>query len=199
VGVVRGAEFEAVVFDVPASEAALWADPSPILEDGTRYEELTKRVDGEAVKIAAHTVIATRSGVRARVSDVEHIPIVTEVDPPEQGFPGRYRPTAMESIPCGTTFEVDPVIGPDAEIVAINYVLQHHVAVPKEPELPELLAELLRTKGDDTLLATLFAEDWTGEAMVQDRGTRFIGARVPPGDAFKGRLHVAFLRMRLAR
>jgi hypothetical protein len=198
VGAVRGVEIDAVVFDIPAAEAQSWQETfGRVGDDDKGFAELLARADGKDVKIAAHVNLCTRSGQRGTVKNIEEVITVVEVDPPRENTPLCYRPTAMEELPTGTILEADPVIQPDERSVELNYTFTHDVAPPHEPEAREFIAKA--SKDENLPKATVFQEAWKGQVIVTDGRARFIGARVPPGDSLKGRLHVAFFRVHLAR
>lgn len=200
-------ELEAVVFEVSASEASAWSLDSARFDDGDRFTKLMAHTKENTAKIAAHVAVSTKSGQRANVSIIEEVITVTEVDPPQDEWPGRYRPTAMETIPCGTIWEADPVIEPSKdpfdhgapEVHLTHHILQHHVSSPQEPGYQEMIEITRKTIGRTVPKATIFEETWEGEVTLKPGVIRFIGLKHPPGDAFKDKLHLAFVRARVAK
>lgn len=198
-------ELEAVVFEVPAKEAASWnLDPARLDDD--RFTQLMARTKNATAKIVAHVAVPTLPGQRATIATIEEAITVTEVDPPQKDQPGRYRPTAMETIPCGTSWEVDITITAskdpfdhDAPQVHLTHRLTHHVASPKEPGYQEIIKDALKNQGSSVPKATVFEEAWEGEVTLKPGIVRFIGLKHTPGEDFKDKLHLAFLRARVAK
>jgi hypothetical protein len=194
-------ELEAVVFDIPAAEAANWKSGIEGLTDDARFAALMERTQGKDVKLAAHVAVATAPKQEATVDSIEEVRTVIEVDPPRDNSPSRYRPTAMDMIPSGTTWQVtadlitpeDPLRALGPLEIHISHTLRHDVSPPREPKYEDMIAA-----GEGPLpVATVMEEAWEGETTLVPGKARFIGTREPPGDAFKGRLHVAFLRARV--
>jgi hypothetical protein len=195
-------ELEAVVFDIPAAEAATWEAQGDARQDALRFAELMERLERGDVKLAAH-VAMVRHGVptgKAQLDAVEKVWTVTEIDPPQQNPPTRFRPTAMQWFPTGTTWEVQfqavPGVLGETEI-ELEHKLQHDVAPPSQPTAKEFIATAVKTDGDDVPSVTIFEETWEGTERLKPGSVRFIGARQPPGEKFKPRLHIAFLRSRV--
>jgi hypothetical protein len=208
-------ELEAIVFDVPATEAASWTAPAsekeraPAADDSQRFATLLERVDDKQVKIAAHVAVGASVGNgyinRAhRVSAVELVKTVAVIE--NNDSPIRYRPTAVEETEVGTTLEVDPAVDPNialtkAKLIDVSYTLKHDVAMPQQPDYRDMIASLDEKKNPSRRPppAIFFQEIWKGDATVNVGGTQFIGARTPPGEKMKDRLHVAFLRVRVVQ
>jgi hypothetical protein len=198
-------ELESIVFDIPASEKAAWQTGIAGELDERRFQDLMDRCKGHDVKLAAHVVVTTRPGQRSEATSIEEVQTVTEVDPPTEISPTRYRPTAMEYIPCGTTWEVESeLVRPDDPLhatgpleVHVNYTLRHDVSPPREPNYEDMINEARNSPTGDVPKAIIFEEMWEGQTALAPGKARFIGMRGPPGDAFKDRLHVAFLRARV--
>jgi hypothetical protein len=198
-------ELESIVFDVPASEKAAWQTGIAGVSDDEHFQALMERTKGHEVKLAAHVVVTTRPGQRSEATSIGEVQTVTEVDPPTEISPTRYRPTAMEYIPCGTTWEVeselvrpaDPLHAMGPLEVHVNYTLRHDVSPPQEPDYEDMINEARNSPTGDVPRAIIFEEMWEGQTALAPGNARFIGTRGPPGDAFKDRLHVAFLRARV--
>jgi hypothetical protein len=198
-------ELEAVVFDVPASKKDAWQTGIAGVSDDDRFQALMDRTKGPDVKLAAHIVVTTRPGERSVAASIEEVETVTEVDPPTEISPTRYRPTAMEHIPCGTTWEVetelvrpnDPLRAMGPLEVHVTHTLRHDVSPPREPDYEDMIAESRDSPTNEIPRAVVFEEVWMGDATLLPSKARFIGMRQPPGDALKDRLHVAFLRARV--
>lgn len=199
----RGLELEAVVFEVSAQEVASWNLDPTRFDDGDRFTQLMARTKNATAKIVAHVAVATRPGQRSTVSTVEEVITVTEVDPPQDEWPGRYRPTGMNMIPCGTVWEADLGIDDSkdpfdhgAPEVHLIHKLQHHVAPPLEPAYQAMIEEARKTMGATVPEAVVYEEVWEGEITLKPGKVRFIGLKHPPGAAFKDKLHLAFVRVR---
>lgn len=199
----RGLELEAVVFEVSAKEAASWNLDPARFDDGDRFTQLMARAKSATAKIAAHVAVATRPGQRSTVTTVEEVITVTEVDPPQDEWLGRYRPTAMNMIPCGTVWEADFTIDASkdpfdhgAPEVHLTHKLQHHVAPPLEPAYQAMIDVSRKTMGRTVPEVILYEETWEGKVTLKPGKVRFIGLKHPPGEAFKDKLHLAFLRVR---
>ncbi len=197
-------EVEAVVFDVPASEALPWpAPPDEPGDDGALFAALLARVDGRQLKIAAHAALGTLLGGSNRASAVELAQSVTVTE--NNDSPIRYRPTAMESHEVGTILETVADAGShalaDAKNLHLKYILKHDTAMPQQPDYRDMIASLDEKKnpGRHPPPAVFFQETWEGTASVSVDRPKFIGARVPAGANMKDRLHVAFLRVRVLK
>lgn len=219
-------ELEAVVFDVPATEAAAWPEPrrERPTDDSQRFAALLARVDGKQVKIAAHVALGmsvsqpNNGGGPCKVSAVERVLSVAETE--NNDSPIRYRPTAMYENEVGTTLEAeatyaeastqtpaDPFVDTstitlaDTKEIRLSYSLHHDVAMPQEPDYRDMIASLDEKKNPDRdpPPAAFFQEVWKDKATVKIDSAQFIGARTPPGDKMKGRLHVAFVRARVLK
>jgi hypothetical protein len=198
-------ELEAIVFDIPAEEGAALSGGIEGLADEERFAALMKRVNGTDVKLAAHVAVAVNPGFSARLGSTEEVRTVTEVDPPRENAPSRYRPTAVDVLPCGTQWEVTARLSrPDNPLLALapmeihlSHHLQHDVERPREPNYEDVIAEALASPVGDVPQAIVLQESWEGEARLAPGKVRFIGLREPPSDAFKGRVHAAFLRARV--
>jgi hypothetical protein len=208
-------ELETIVFDVPASEAAAWPSPAsqvktaPASDGSQRFDALLERVDGKQVKIAAHVALGASvgSGYAGRTHQVSAVELVKKVTVIENNdSPIRYRPTAVEETEVGTTLEVEAAAEPNiplakATLIDVSYTLKHDVAMPQQPDYRDMIAALDENKnpGRRPPPATFFQEVWKGDATVNVNSPQFIGARTPPGEKMKGRLHVAFLRARVVK
>jgi hypothetical protein len=198
-------ELEAIVFDVPAAEANTWEIDTHGAGDDERLRTLVQRTKGGDAKLAAHVLVSTTPGQTSYLNTVEQVLTVTEVDPPRRESPTRYRPTAMDEIPCGTTWKVeaelrrpeDPIDAMGPLEVVVKHTLRHHVAPPLEPSHERMIAESSVSPTGDIPKAIVFEEIWDGESTLVPGKARFIGARSPPGDTLKDRLHVGFLRVRV--
>jgi hypothetical protein len=198
-----------MIFDVPASEAAAWAAPSGEgpSDDSERFAALVARVDGKDIKIAAHVALGTSVKGwntpdldRRKVSAVEMVKCITETE--NNDSPTRYRPTAFVEREVGTTLEVEPFMAEakvqnlvDAKQIHLQYTLAHDVALPREADLSVMVA----TAPGHPPKAVEFEETWKGGVTVNVDKAQFIGSRIPPGDTLKGRLHVAFFRVRVVK
>jgi hypothetical protein len=198
-------EVEAVVFDIPAAERADWSGRGEGLADDAGFATLLERSMGRDVKLAAQVVVATVAGQRSEAKSVEEVKAVTEVDPPAEVSPSRYRPTALETIPCGTKCEVNVTLyRPDNPLravapleVYVDYALSHDVAPLREADYETMIAVTRNNGGSFVPEFILFREHWQSQATLAPGKAHFIGMREPPGDALKDRLHVAFLRTRV--
>ncbi len=199
-------ELEAVVFELPASEEASWQLDPAKFDDGDRFSKMLARTKNGTAKIVAHLAVPTKSGTSATLSNVEEVMTVTEVDPPRENSPQRYRPTAMDTIPCGTTWEVEPVLEASknpfdhgALEMHLHHKLKHHVARPIEPTCQQMIESTRINESGPLPKAIVFEEAWEGDVTLKLGAVRCIGVQHPPGDAFKDKLHVAFLRARVAK
>jgi len=199
-------ELEAVVFEVPASEGAAWQLDPAKFDDGDRFSKMLARTKNATAKIVSHLAVATTSGPRSSISNVEEVRTVTEVDPPRKNSPQRYRPTAMDTIPCGTTWEVEPTMEASknpfdhgALEMHLYHKLKHHVARPIEPTCQQMIESTRINESGPLPKAIVFEEAWEGDVTLKFGAVRCIGVQHPPGDAFKDKLHVAFLRARVAK
>jgi hypothetical protein len=216
-------EVEAVVFDVPGSEAAAWPAPGEEpADDSERFAALLTRVDGKTVKIAAHVAVGTMAEERQKVFDDAQEASGDPFGKPHQvgafekafsvaaietnDSPNRYRPTAMYPHEIGTTLDTAGTIADDstaklaeAKQVAVKYTLRHDVAPLQEPDYRSMIALAQKGESLNQPVGTVFEETWKGKAIANVGATHFIGARTPPGEKMKDRLHLAFLRVRVVK
>jgi hypothetical protein len=199
-------EIEAIVFDLPAAEGAEWKMAAPGLAEDVRFAALMDRAMRPDVKLAAHIMVTTVAQREVEVSTLEEVLTVTEVDPPTEISPTRYRPTAMETISCGTKLKAgavvvrpeDPLSALGPIEVHVDHVLEHHVSAPVEPDFDFLINSIRNNPDERVPQALVFEESWSGRTKVVPGQAHFIGVREPPGVAFRERLHVAFLRARVS-
>ncbi|CAN5811909.1 hypothetical protein BH11VER1_BH11VER1_03930 [soil metagenome] len=196
-------EVEAIVFEVPSNEETKWSLASDGLGDDKRFAQLITRTKDGSAKLVAHIAGVANSGQRTNIATIEEVIKVVEVDEPA---PGRCRPTSTNRIPCGTNWEVDAVVevskdplDPDTAEVRLTHQLQHHVAAPIQPEYQKMIEEAIKTKGRSVPQAVLMEETWEGEVKLKAGTARFIGLKHPPGEAFRDKLHLGFVRARVAK
>jgi hypothetical protein len=216
-------EVEAVVFDVPGSEAAAWPAPGEEpADDSERFAALLTRVDGKTEKIAAHVAVVTMAEERQKVFDDAQEASGDPFGKPHQvgafekafsvaaietnDSPNRYRPTAMYPHEIGTTLDAVGATADDstaklaeAKQVAVKYTLRHDVAPLQEPDYRSMIALAQKGESLNQPVGTVFEETWKGKAIANVGATQFIGARTPPGEKMKDRLHLAFLRVRVVK
>jgi hypothetical protein len=199
-------ELEAIVFEVPAAEAQAWQHDHANLGDEERFSKMLAKLKTGTAKVAAHLAVAASSGKKSRLSNVEEVLTVTEVDPPREKSPQRYRPTAMEQIPCGTIWEIEPTLLPSTKPadsgaleMHLQHHLKHHVARPLEPTCQQMISAMRVDESGPLPEAVAFEEAWEGKVTLKIGAARCIGLQHPTGAEFKDRVHVAFLRARMAR
>ncbi|CAN5811849.1 hypothetical protein BH11VER1_BH11VER1_03920 [soil metagenome] len=193
-------ELEALVFEVPANEEAKWSLLPDGLDDDKRFTQLIARTKDGSAKLVAHVV---GSGPRIEMATIEEVMTVVRVDRPA---PGRYRPTGLNKIPCGTNWEAEAGIGVSndpfdhgATEVRLTHQFQHHVAFPVQPEYQKMIEAAMKSGGMSVPQAVLLEETWEGEIKLKPGTPRFIGLKHPPGAAFKDKLHLAFVRVRVGK
>ncbi len=195
----RDYEAEMIVFELPAKEEADWqpADANRWHEpDGKRFHALLDRVKSGDATLAAHVALRFHAGSRAKVSITEDYRTAVEFDPPEKPDTPRMRPTALKSLPVGTSWEIkahDPA--PEDSILLLTHAFDHSTAKPTEPTLQETLAIAAKDKEDYPGAAHHF-ETWADRDLKLILGQpRCLGTRRPPGVKDEV-LHVAFVRVK---
>jgi hypothetical protein len=83
------------------------------------YERVRRLADDGKARLEMLISLPTRSGQRATVQSVDEVIYPTEFDAPVPGRDFGF-PTAYEMMPVGETMELDPVLGPDGQIVDVN-------------------------------------------------------------------------------
>jgi hypothetical protein len=133
------------------------------------------------------------------VKSIEEVTYVTEYNPVDHNPTGRYRPTALERVPVGSTWELDltgvyahPALF-NAPAIQLNHTLHHDVLPASQPTLREAMKytqdHLYR------LPEPVFTKDeWTGSPNLIPGKARCLGTLRPGGARYQSRVHVAFLR-----
>lgn len=195
-------EAELTVLEVPAAEEADWqpADEKAWQKpDAIRYQQLLDRVHSGSgpAKLAAHGLLHCRPGARAVASIAEVYPTATEFDPPEHPNSPRMRPTALETLPVGTRWEVElQPLQPGEVGLQVTHSFLHSTARPTEPSLEETLAIAATTEAPTYPGAVHLTETWTDtDLKLVDGKPRCLGVRKPEGLGRDVR-HVAFIRVR---
>ena len=186
------AEIEALVFEVPAADADTWQAVKP--DDFAAFT--TREMDAGRARLSGHVLYQQRQGSEARLALVEEQMTATEFDPPEPGAPDRMRPTALETLPVGTSLETD-YVSEGFHAGSIKVQLRHSIAKPVEPGLPETLKIASSGKEDYPGATHLFSE-WQEQLMqIKPNDMRCLGVRRLPGNAKS--VHIAYVRVREAR
>ncbi|GEP41168.1 hypothetical protein [Brevifollis gellanilyticus] len=185
-------EIEALIFEVPESDADVWQALKP-----AEFAALTAReLNGGRAKLSGHMFQRQRPGAEGRIRLVEEQMTATEFDPPEKETPGRMRPTALETLPVGTSMEAHQILEGFGEGTLI-VDLQHSIAKPVEPTLPDTL-KIAATGHEDYPGAKHLFSEWKMELpKFQPNEIRCLGVRKLPGnDKF---VHIAYIRLREAK
>lgn len=124
-------------FDVPTSELGKWLFEQELGSVATSAYSVAKDWQKSGLATIANLAsIQTRSGQRCKTESVSHVIYATEYLVPKNGIP---RASAYETRYQGSTFEIDPVNGPDdisvnvsAEMVRLvgNSVCYRHAERP---------------------------------------------------------------------
>tara|TARA_R110000850_G_scaffold204570_12_gene330793 strand:+ start:200 stop:976 length:777 start_codon:yes stop_codon:yes gene_type:complete len=125
-GLVITVEF----IEVELMDFSDWMLENPIMTDATPLRrEVQVWVKAGKGKIVESMTVHARSGQRAKVESVHEVIYPTEYDPPtgaataQDGENVKLVPpsaVAFETRNVGTTFEVDPVVGADGDVVDLN-------------------------------------------------------------------------------
>ncbi len=193
-----GYEANLLVLEIPATEEAEW-QPVAVAEEAKRFQTLMERVQSGQVPLVAQAMLHLPGRSVAKLAMTEDYPTATEFDPPEPESPTRMRPTALETLPVGSRWEVDL---DDENIAAVQdphlrltHTFSHSTARPVEPGLKETLVIAAGPKaeypGAKHLLET-WAEE--GVKIIPDQ-VHCLGLRQPPGIERDVR-HIAFIQVR---
>ncbi len=194
-------DLEAIVFDLPATEAMEWAgsESNDPVDDEPRYRKALAKVKDGTASMVCHLTTAARTRFLSKVHIVEEVKSVTEYNPADFNPTGRYRPTAFETIPVGSQWEVDvnPLqagASPDSPpIIVMNHTLLHDVLPAVQPTLKESME--YTQKHEYQLPRPVFTTDkWHGTVVSYSGKARCLGPVNAGGRADQGRVQVAFVR-----
>jgi len=121
-------EVEALIFEIPASDAADWQ--AVTTDDFTTFTQ--QRLKQGTAKLQSHTLLRVQAGTRGNLQVVEEYLTATEFDPPEAEAPFRMRPTALETLPVGLQFEAD-VAEESPGVAKLIVNLKHSTPNPSNP------------------------------------------------------------------
>ncbi|MBB5038360.1 hypothetical protein HNQ64_002623 [Prosthecobacter dejongeii] len=193
-----GYEANLLVVEIPASEEAQW-QPVADAQETKRFQTLMERVQSGQVPLVAQAMLHLPGRTVGKLAMTEDYPTATEFDPPEPESPTRMRPTALETLPVGSRWEV----GLDDENISavqdphlrLTHTFSHSTARPVEPGLKETLAIAASSK-EDYPGAKHLLETWGEEGLkiIPDR-VHCLGLRQPPGMDRDVR-HIAFIQIR---
>jgi hypothetical protein len=186
-------EVEALIFEIPASDAADWQ--AVTTDDFTAFTQ--QRLKQGSAKLQSRTLLRVQAGTRGNLQVAEEYLTATEFDPPEAEAPFRMRPTALETLSVGLQFEAEVVEeSPGVALLFIN--LKHSTAQPIEPGLEETL-KIAASGKEDYPGAKHEFDEWHGDALLSPPGTvHCLGLSVPPGGGVVS-TRIAFVRVRPAR
>ena len=186
-------EVEALIFEIPASDAADWQ--AVTTDEFTAFTQ--QRLKQGSAKLQSHTLLRVQAGTRGNLQVAEEYLTATEFDPPEAETPFRMRPTALETLPVGLQFEAD-VAEESPGVAKLIVHLKHSTAQPIEPGLEETLTIAASGKEDYPGAKHEF-EEWRGDALLSPPGTvHCLGLSVPPGGGVVS-TRIAFVRVRPTR
>lgn len=189
-------ELEILVAEVPAAEESAWqvADPNAWHEsDDRRFQTLLDRVKGGQSPLIAHLRMKPGLDQNTKISLVEEYMTATEFDPPEPESPQRMRPTALETLPVGSTWEVSFVASEESPDWSLDMTFSQSTARPVEPNLAEMLV-IAASERNDYRGAVHPQETWVESLRSTRQGARCLGTCKPPGVKADVR-HVAFVRV----
>lgn len=197
-----GYEAEITVFEIPASEEADWQAPAPekwLLPDTRRLQTLLDRVQSGQTPVVAQMMLHLQGRSQAKAGITEDYHTATEFDPPHRDGSPRMRPTALESLPVGSRWEVEVddqnLSAPRDPHLLLTHSFQQSTVRPVEPGLPETLAIAADSKAEYPGAVHLL-ETWAEDGLKLVPGqVRCLGLRKPPGIEREVR-HVAFIRVR---
>lgn len=198
----RGHEAEIMVFEIPAREEAEWQAAAAGKwgqPDTRRLQALADRAQSGQSPLVAHVMLHLEGGHRATVGIAEDYPTATEFDPPHRDGSPRMRPTALETLPVGSRWELDLndenlSVAEDPHLL-LTHTFLHSTARPLEPGLKETLAIAADPKAEYPGAPHL-VETWSeGSLKLVPGQVRCLGLRKPPGTTQVVR-HVAFIQVR---
>lgn len=183
------AEIEAAIFEIPAKDAAEWQQMKR-----TDWSAFTsERLKEVGASLEGHLVLRLAAGREGKMEAVEEQMTATEFDPPEPEAPGRMRPTALETLPCGTRLEAMWRDG-FADGLSLDVTLRHTTTKPVEPGLEETL-KIAASEKEEYPGATHHFDEWRDESLLIAPGAiHCLGVRELPDT--KTKVHIAFVRVR---
>jgi hypothetical protein len=197
-------EAEMLLFEIPVKEEDDWkpadfaSDKAPDY-DRERLGTLQRRVSAGTASLAAHLLVRAQMNRRASCRITEEYMTATEFDPPRTPRSPRMRPTALESLPVGSRWEIEIAAEtPEATSVSVFHTFQHSTAKPVEPPLAETLPigrRAISRGGEDYPGAIHHQETWKDTVKAALDQPVCLGTRKPPG-VRAAVVHVAFLRVR---
>lgn len=197
-----GYEAEIMVFEIPVSEEAEW-QPAAVGKwgqpDTRRLQALADRAQSGDRPLVAHVMLQLQGGPQATVGITEDYPTATEFDPPHRDGSPRMRPTALETLPVGSRWELDLndenlSVAEDPHVL-LTHTFLHSTARPLEPGLKETLAIATDPKAEYPGAPHL-VETWSeGSLKLVPGRVHCLGLRKPPGIANDVR-HIAFIQVR---
>jgi hypothetical protein len=186
-------EIEALIFEIPAAEAAAWQQVKS--EDFATFTQ--QHLKSGSAKLKAHAMLRQQPASEGRLRVAEEYMTATEFDPPEPDALFRMRPTALETLPVGLHFETDLSEEVDG-IPDLKVTLRLSTAKPIEPGLEETL-KIAATEKEDYPGAKHEFDEWLASALRLAPGSlHCLG--LPSIFGGKGvTTRMAFVRARLIR
>ncbi|MDB6072829.1 MAG: hypothetical protein JWO89_469 [Verrucomicrobiaceae bacterium] len=137
----EGLEYETLVYEIDAADAAKYQDKSPFRDDGALLAKLQKTTgEGKARLLSRIWSVGDVHASQERG-------YVAETDGRDEAYPQQYRPTAIMQVFVGTDFNASlvPVAEHSNDKVqqfSGELTLSHHLAQPRIATLEEQLASL---------------------------------------------------------
>lgn len=183
------AEVETTIFKIPAKDAASWQQVKQVEWSAFMAKRLK---NGEAL-LEGHALLRLVEGREENTEIVEEQMTAVEFDPPEPEAPGRMRPTALETLHCGTTFKASLADG-FGDKLRVVFDLRHTMKKPIEPGLEETL-KIAATGKEDYPGAKHFFGEWQNESLLVAPGAvHCLGVCELPDT--KDAVLIAFIRVR---
>ena len=195
------ADFETMVFELSADDAGSWSNPetNQPVDDEQRFQEALSKVKDGTAKVICHLATTARTGYRASMHNVEEVLYVTEYNAADYNPTGRYRPTALETRPVGSRWELDAGVLDPADsagtepIIPLNYALRHDVLPAVQPTLQEAM-KYTQAHLYELPVPVFTTDEWVLSVNLFSGKARCLGPVRPKAAPFQDRIHVAFVR-----
>ncbi len=125
-------EFTLQVIEADASQIQSLADQYATVEDHTPVlEALLEQVKTGQASVQATLALSTLAGQRASAAEEQEQPSLVRIRVNDRGG----SEIDHEQVTVGSSFEVDPVVGPDGVTIVADVDLSHHTAPPIKREV----------------------------------------------------------------
>jgi len=175
----------AFVFEIDPQDSFLWHQ----LNITNFATTATQQLQTKKARLLAQVV---QRGLTSELRIAEEYMTATEFDPPEPEAAGRLRPTALETLPVGTHFEMSAPLNDSKDLEPVTVTLRHTTALPVEPSLEDFLKLHDKDELNNHTGAKHDFVEWTEKELhVQQGQLQCLGQKLTPD----GKTVIAFIRV----